>query len=118
MQTTVTLDKKHFSAAAKKAQKLGTTTDAYIERLIDADTMSFAELMAPVGEAFRKSDVTEDELDATVASARRAIYATPKFFPATVFPSASVTACETALVRCIPVGGTARTAYVPAARLN
>ena len=73
MQTTVTLDRKHFNAAVKRAQKLGTSTDAYIEKLIDADALSFDELLAPVREKFRASGVTEDELDAVVNSARKAI---------------------------------------------
>jgi hypothetical protein len=73
MGTTVTLDERHFKAAAKKARELGKTPEGYIESLIDAATLTFDEILAPVREGFRKSGVTEDELDAAVAEARKAI---------------------------------------------
>lgn len=74
MDTTVTLDKRHFKAASDTARKLGTTPQAYIQSLIDAANLSFDELLAPVRDGFRKSGVSESELDEVVTDARKAIY--------------------------------------------
>jgi hypothetical protein len=73
MATTVTLNERHFKAAAKKARELGKTPGRYIESLIDAAAMSFDQILAPVREGFRKSGVSEEELDDAVAVARKAI---------------------------------------------
>jgi hypothetical protein len=75
MTTTITLDERHFQAAADKARELGKTPEGYIEYLIDAATRTFDEILAPVREGFRKSGVTEEELDEAVTEARRAIAA-------------------------------------------
>ncbi|MDB5290941.1 MAG: hypothetical protein JWL69_2182 [Phycisphaerales bacterium] len=74
MGTTITLDSRHYKAAAEKARELGKTPEEYIESLIDAATPTFDEILAPVREGFRKSGVTEEELDAAVAEARKAIH--------------------------------------------
>jgi hypothetical protein len=75
MDTTVILDQKHFKAAAAKARELGTTPAAYIESLIDSASRSFDEILAPVRADFRRSGMTEDELDVLVSGARKAIHA-------------------------------------------
>ena len=74
MSNTVTLSERYVKTAAKRAQELGVTTEAYIESLIDAATLPFDEILAPVREGFRKGKVTEEELDAAVAEARKAIH--------------------------------------------
>jgi hypothetical protein len=75
MTSTITLDKRHFRAAALKARQLGKTPESYIESLIDAADVTFDELLDPVRKAFAKSGTTEDELDDVVNEARKAIYA-------------------------------------------
>ena len=73
MQTTLTLDDQHFQTVAAKARELGTTPEGYVESLIDAANVSFDDLLAPAREGFRRSGATEEDLDAAVAEARRAI---------------------------------------------
>lgn len=68
---TITLDERHFKAAAAKARALGQTPARYIESLIDAATLSFDEILAPVREGYRADAVSEDALDATVDAAHR-----------------------------------------------
>jgi hypothetical protein len=48
MGTTITLDKRHFKAAAEKARELGKTPATFVESLIDAATSTFDEVLAPV----------------------------------------------------------------------
>lgn len=76
--TTVTLDRRHFKAAAAKARERGQTPDIYIESLIDAATMTFDEMLAPVRKSFEESGVTAEELDAAVGLARKAINRHPR----------------------------------------
>jgi len=73
MATTISLDERHFKAAANKARELGKTPEGYIEFLIDAATNSFDDILAPVRDAFHESGVSEEELDDAVNEARRAI---------------------------------------------
>lgn len=75
MGTTVTLDKRHFNAAAQKARELGKTPKSYIESLIDAATLTFDEILAPVRKSFAASGVSEAQLDDAVVQARKAISA-------------------------------------------
>jgi hypothetical protein len=75
MGTTITLDKRHYTAAAEKAREMGKTPETYIESLIDADTFTFDEVLAPVRESFAKGGATEQELDDAVNEARKAIHA-------------------------------------------
>ena len=74
METTVTLDERHYRAAVEKARELGKTPGRYIESLIEAATSSFDEILEPVREAFRNSGVSEAELEDTVTKARKAIH--------------------------------------------
>jgi hypothetical protein len=71
----VNLDKRRSKAASRKARELGTTTEGFVELLIDAATMTFDELLAPVRDAFAQGGVTEGELDEAVTKARKAIHA-------------------------------------------
>jgi hypothetical protein len=73
MGTTITLDQRRYKAAAKRARELGKTPEQYIEFLIDAATLTFEEVLAPIRKQFRKSEVAEKELDAAVNEARRAV---------------------------------------------
>jgi hypothetical protein len=75
MGITITLDKRHFEAAEKKAHELGKTPKMFIESLIDAATLTFDEILAPTRERFAKSGATEEELDEAIAEARGAIHA-------------------------------------------
>lgn len=75
MGTTITLNKRHYKAAADKAREMGKTPAMYIESLIDADTLTFDEILAPVRESFAKGGATVDELDHAVNEARKAIHA-------------------------------------------
>lgn len=75
--TTIILDDRRFKAAEKKAHELGTTPEGFINSLIDAATLSFDEILAPVREAFAASGVKEEELDAAVIEARHAILTLP-----------------------------------------
>jgi hypothetical protein len=70
---TITLDERHFKAAAAKARALGQTPARYIESLIDAATLTFDEILAPVREGYRASAASEEALDAAVDAARKAI---------------------------------------------
>jgi hypothetical protein len=75
MGTTVRIDKRHFEAASEKARELGKTPETYIESLIDADALTFDQILAPVRKSFAKGGATEDELDEAVNEARKAIHA-------------------------------------------
>jgi DNA-binding protein H-NS len=75
MGTTVALDKRHFKAAAEKARELGKTPETFIESLIDAASLTFDEVLAPVRKGFAASGISEEELDEVVAKARKAIHA-------------------------------------------
>jgi hypothetical protein len=61
--------------AAKKARELGKTPQTFIESLIDAASLTFDDILAPVREGFAESGITEEELDAAVTKARKAIHA-------------------------------------------
>jgi hypothetical protein len=75
MGTTITLDKRRYKAAVDKAREMGKTPEMLIASLIDAATLSFDQVLAPVRNGFAKSGVTEDELDEAVNEARKAIHA-------------------------------------------
>jgi len=78
MNTSITLDEHHFKTAAEEARKLGTTPEAYVQSLIDAATTAFDDLAAPFQESFSRSGATEDELDAAITEARRALKHKPE----------------------------------------
>lgn len=72
-RTTITLDERHFKAAVDQARELGKTSEGYIGSLIDAASVTFDEILAPVRAGFKKSGVTEEELDDAVTAARKAV---------------------------------------------
>jgi len=78
MDTTITLDERHYKTAAKKARALGTTPKQYVQSLIDAAGRTFDEILAPVRSDFRRSGMTEDDLDHLVSDARKAIASKPR----------------------------------------
>jgi hypothetical protein len=91
MGTTITIGKRHFAAASQKARELGMSPERYIESLIDADTMTFDEILGPVRESFAKGGATEEELDEAVNEARkgRGVKWMPGGGPTDGHPSAS-----------------------------
>ena len=74
MGSTVTLEKRHFMAAARRARELGKTPERYIGSLIDAAALTFDEILGPARAAFHQGGATEEELDDAVAEARKAIH--------------------------------------------
>jgi len=73
----IILDDRHYKAASDKARELGTTPEQFICSLIDAATMSFDEILAPVRQAFAAEAVTEQDLNDAVAEARRELSRRP-----------------------------------------
>ena len=72
------LGQQKLNALTAKAKRLGMTPERYVRQLVEEDLAmdvearekSFAELMAPVREDFRKSGMSEAELDEIVDRAR------------------------------------------------
>ena len=75
--TSIILDDRRYKAASERARELGTTPEQFIGALIDAATMSFDEILAPVRQAFAAGSVGEEELDDAVTEARRALARSP-----------------------------------------
>jgi hypothetical protein len=69
VNTTLTLDKKHFQTLAAHARKRGQTPQAYVQSLIEADR-TFDEILAPVRKAFEST--SDEELDALFSRANQA----------------------------------------------
>ncbi len=75
------LKSSQLRAAEKKAKEQGKTLSEYVRSLIERDLLasrSFDEILKPVREGFKKSGMTEDELDALVSDARKNIHARNK----------------------------------------
>ncbi len=78
---TITIDfppeteKKLLARAAATGKDVSTLVCEAVEEKFQTDLPTFAEILAPIHEDFRKSDMTEAELDAllerTVAEARK-----------------------------------------------
>src|SRR5262249_33701052 len=72
------LGKKKISALTAQAQRLGLRPSRSVKQLVEQDleidrmagTMTFDEILAPVGASFRASGITEQELDRLVDAAR------------------------------------------------
>lgn len=65
-----------LKALDKKARRTGKTSPEYVRWLIERDLLvdkSFDEILAPIREDFRRSGITEDELDRMVDRARGGI---------------------------------------------
>ena len=61
----------------RKAKSEGKSAVEYVRALIERDLLadkSFDEILKPIREGFRKSGVTQDELDELVNEARQAAY--------------------------------------------
>lgn len=64
-----------LKAVERKARHAGTTTPQYVRLLVEQDLLadkSFNEILGPIREDFRKSGMTEQQLDELVGHARRA----------------------------------------------
>jgi hypothetical protein len=72
------LGKQKMMALAAKAKRLGLSPASYVKQLVeedlaiesDAQSMTLAQIMAPVRKEFRDSAMTEQELDTIVTAAR------------------------------------------------
>ena len=68
-------------AIERKARRQGKTAREYVRALIERDVLadkSFDEILAPVRQDFRKSGISEVDLDALVERARTATRPRPK----------------------------------------
>lgn len=64
-------------AIKELSQSKGKSADEYLRTLIEAEILSqqtFAEILAPIREEFRKSGMTEEQLDALFKEARRKVH--------------------------------------------
>ena len=61
MNTTVTLDEKHFRQALERARELGLTPEAYIQSLIAQASRTFDEILEPIRRGF--DAMSDDEVD-------------------------------------------------------
>lgn len=62
-------------AVEEKATRAGKTTPEYVRALVERDLLAdqpFDEILRPVREDFRKSGVTEEDLDRVIERARKA----------------------------------------------
>ncbi|MDB5353945.1 MAG: hypothetical protein JWN24_398 [Phycisphaerales bacterium] len=72
------LGKQKMMALAAKAKRLRLTPASYVKQLVeedlaidsDAQSMTLAQIMAPVRKQFRESAMTDEELDTIVDAAR------------------------------------------------
>ncbi len=72
------LKPSQLRAVKKKAQQQGQTAPEYVRSLVERDLLaskSFDEILKPIRAGFKKSEVSEEELDALVTRARKDIYA-------------------------------------------
>jgi hypothetical protein len=70
-----------LKAVQKKAKEVGKTPREYVRFLIESGLLAektFDEILKPVREGFKRSGITEDELDTLVTRARKDIYAQSK----------------------------------------
>jgi hypothetical protein len=72
MNTTVTLDERHFRAAAHEAKRLRKTLLQYLQWLIHADCMTFDKISALGRASVRRAERSQDDLGRVVNDARRA----------------------------------------------
>ena len=69
------LQPRQLKALTTKAKRLGKSRAEYVRSLVERDLLAdrtFDEILGPVREGFRRSGVTEDQLDAIVSRARKA----------------------------------------------
>lgn len=68
-------------AVEKRAKREGKSPSEYLRFLVERDLLvgsSFDEILRPIRVGFKKSGITEDELDDTVRRARKDIHARSK----------------------------------------
>ena len=64
-------------AIKELSQSKGQSSEEYLRTLIEADILSqktFAEILAPIREGFRKSGMTEEQLDDLFEEARQRVH--------------------------------------------
>ena len=64
-------------AIRELSQSKGKSAEEYLRTLIEAELLSqhpFAEILAPIREGFRKSGMTEEQLDALFEQAREKVH--------------------------------------------
>lgn len=64
-------------AIRELSQSKGKSADEYLRTLIEAELLSqqtFAQILAPIREGFRKSGMTEEQLDALFEEARQKVH--------------------------------------------
>ena len=64
-------------AIRELSQSKGKSADEYLRTLIEAELLSqqsFAEILAPIREDFRKSGMTEEQLDSLFEEARQKVH--------------------------------------------
>jgi hypothetical protein len=66
MDRTVILDSRRYKAVVAKAQELGTTPQRFVQSLIDAATLTFDEILAPVRQQVRQRGITPSDLDRAI----------------------------------------------------
>ena len=72
------LGKQKMTALAAKAKRMGLSPARYVKQLVEEDlaidsaaqSMTLAQIMAPVRKEFRESGMTEEELSTIVEAAR------------------------------------------------
>jgi hypothetical protein len=68
-------------AVEKRAKQEGKSPSEYLRFLVERDLLadgSFDEILRPIRAGFKKSGITEDELDVLVRRARKEIHVRPK----------------------------------------
>ena len=81
MILTIELKPETEAKLKDRAVALGFEVDDYVENLIEKDldkSKTLDEIFAPVRQEFKKSGMTEDELDDLIYQARREVYAEKK----------------------------------------
>lgn len=71
------LPKGTTDAIAELSRSKGKSAEEYLRTLIEAELLSqqtFAEILAPIRDGFRKSGMTQDQLDALFQEAREKVH--------------------------------------------
>jgi hypothetical protein len=70
MDTTLTLDEFHYKTVVEKARAIGKTPAEYLQILIDADNLTFDEMLAPARKGFE--GMSDDDVNELVDRAQKA----------------------------------------------
>jgi hypothetical protein len=60
--------------AGRRGQDRAQFIVSFLQEQLDRSTLSFDDMMAPIAEDFRRSGMTEDDLDALVKQERQALW--------------------------------------------